>query len=51
MEQVLRIAVAHIRAGDDELAARVSENLADAPEDRRARLNWLHSLVAFDEAL
>ncbi len=50
MQYVLKIALSHVRAGDDASALKVSENLIDAPECARRRLTWLHSLVAFDEA-
>lgn len=50
MEQVIKIALSHIRAGDNAMALKVSENLMDAPENHKARLNWLHSLAAFDMA-
>jgi len=50
MEQVLNIALSHLRAGDETSAYKVGSNLAASPVGRKAWLNWAYSLIAFDEA-
>lgn len=50
MEQVLKVAFSHLRAGDEAMAFKVGSNLADSPEGKREWLNWAYSLIAFDEA-
>lgn len=50
MEQVIKIALSHLRAGDEDLAYKVGQNLADSPENKQEWLTWAWSLIAFDAA-